>query len=148
MEAIVKIEEQYDKLLKYCYMKTRDSHVAEDITQETFLRFLSNQNYANIGKEMAYLYTIARNLCTDYFRKRPEYELNENIPAPSTNSKSGIEEALEKLCEDEKELLFLRYTNDESINDLAKHYGVSRFVINRRIKKALAKLKEVYEDEQ
>ena len=35
----MKIEEQYDKLFKYCYMKTRDIHVAEDITQETFWSF-------------------------------------------------------------------------------------------------------------
>lgn len=143
----MKIEEFYDKLFKYCYMKTRDYHVAEDIAQETFLRFLSNHSYQEIGNQKAYLYTIARNLCIDYFRKNKEVELDENIVAPSNNSNSYLEEALDKLSEEEKELLFLRYTNDETINDLAKHYNVSRFVINRRIKKALANLKEVYENE-
>lgn len=95
---------------------------------------------------MNYSYTIARNLCFDYFRKKPECELNENIPIPEVE-RNYIDEALDKLNEDERELLFLRYTNEESINDLANHYGVSRFVINRRIKKALANLKEVYEHE-
>ena len=56
-----------------------------------------------------------------------------------------VEEALEKLKDDERELLFLRYTNEETINDIAKYYQVSRFVINRRIKKVLNNLKEVYE---
>lgn len=143
----MKIEEQYDKLFKYCYMKTRDKHIAEDITQETFLKFLENHSYQETGKQMAYLYTIARNLCTDYFRRQPEYELDENLIASKENTKSGIEEALEKLEDEDKELLFLRYTNNESISGLAKHYGVSRFVINRRIKKALTRLKEVYENE-
>lgn len=143
----MKIEEQYEKLFKYCYMKTRDKHVAEDITQETFLRFLSNHSYKEMGKQMSYLYTIARNLCIDYFRKKPEYELDENMPYISSNENSLIEEALDKLNEEERELLFLRYTNEVSINDLSKHYEVSRFVINRRIKKALSHLKEVYEDE-
>lgn len=142
----MKIEEQYDKLFKYCYMKTQDIHVAEDITQETFLRFLSTKDYKDIGKQMNYLYTIARNLCIDYFRKKPECELNENIPAPPIE-KNYIDEAMERLDEDERELLFLRYTNEESINDIASHYGVSRFVINRRIKKALANLKEAYKNE-
>ena len=146
MEAKVKIEEQYDKLFKYCYMKTRDVHIAEDITQETFLKFLSTKDYKDMGKQMNYLYTIARNLCIDYFRKKPECELNENIPVPPIE-RNDIDEALDKLGEEERELLFLRYTNEESINDLAIHYGVSRFVINRRIKKALANLKEVYENE-
>ena len=144
----MKIEEQYDKLFKYCYMKTRDYHIAEDITQETFLRFLNSHSYKEMGKQMAYLYTIARNLCMDYFNRHIEYELDENLQ--DNNKKSdidGIEEALDKLNEDDRELLFLRYTNDMSINELAKHYEVSRFVINRRIKKALNNLKEVYDND-
>lgn len=143
----MKIEEQYDKLLRYCYMKTRDIHVAEDIVQETFLRYLNNHSYKEMGKQMQYLYTIARNLCMDYFRKKPEYELDESIPYSESRTNTYLEEALDKLNPDEKELLFLRYTNDVSINNLAKHYDVSRFVINRRIKKALKNLKEVYENE-
>ena len=31
------LKEQYDKLLKYCYMKTKDRFLAEDIVQETYL---------------------------------------------------------------------------------------------------------------
>ena len=143
----MKIEEQYDKLYKFCYMKTRDQHIAEDITQETFLKFLCSNSYKDLGKQMSYLYTIAKNLCIDYFRKIPECELNENIAVKEYVSYSEIEIALQKIEEEERELLFLRYTNDESINDLAKHYGVSRFVINRRIKKALANLKEFYDNE-
>lgn len=141
----MKIEEQYDKLFRYCYMKTRNLHVAEDITQETFLRFLNSRSYKEIGKQMPYLYTIARNLCNDYFRQNKTIELDENIAAPEKKN-NYLEEALDQLDEEEKELLFLRYTNDVSINDLAKHYKVSRFVISRRIKKALSHLKEEYEN--
>lgn len=142
----MKIEEKYDKIFKYCYMKTKDKHVAEDLTQETFLRFFENHKYKDVGKEMAYLYTISRNLCNDYFRQTPTIELDENyVDEKSNQKKIYIEEALEKLKDDERELLFLRYTNDETINDIAKYYQVSRFVINRRIKKALNNLKEVYE---
>lgn len=142
------IEEQYDKLYKYCYMKTRDFHVAEDITQETFLRFFENHKYKDVGKQMAYLYTIARNLCMDYFRQNKTVELDENIEDESSRYKpTYIEEALDKLDENERELLFLRFTNDEEINSIASHYGVSRFVITRRIKKALKHLKEAYENE-
>ena len=142
----MKIEEQYDRIYRYCYMKTRDKHVAEDITQETFLRFLNTHNYKEIGKNMPYLYAISRNLCVDYYRQRKPIELNENIPSPDNKEKKLIEEALEKISEEEKELLFLRYTNDVSVNDLAKQYGISRFAVSRKIKKALKNLKEVYEN--
>lgn len=142
----MKIEEQYDRIFRYCYMKTRDKHVAEDITQETFLRFLNTHNYKEISRNMPYLYAISKNLCVDYYRQRKSIELDENIPAPENKVIKLIEEALEKINEEEKELLFLRYTNNTSINDLAKHYGISRFAVSRKIKKALKHLKEVYEN--
>ena len=53
------IEEQYDKIFHYCYYRIRDKNVAEDITQEVFLRFY-NSNYVEQQKEIRYLYTIAR----------------------------------------------------------------------------------------
>lgn len=28
------IEEQYNRIYRYCYMKTRDHHTSEDLTQE------------------------------------------------------------------------------------------------------------------
>lgn len=144
----MKLEEQYEKIFKYCYMKVLDKHVAEDLTQETFLRFLKANSYKELGKQISYLYTIARNLCMDYFRQKPSLELDDNLPDPKYDKpKTYIEDALDKLSDEDKELLFLRYTNNESINDIAKHYKVSRFVINRRIKKALERLKEVYENE-
>ena len=34
------LEELYDKLYRYCYMKTRHPQTAEDLTQEAFLHFL------------------------------------------------------------------------------------------------------------
>ena len=95
---------------------------------------------------MPYLYAISRNLCVDYYRQRKPIELNENIPSPDNKEIKLIEEALEKISEEEKELLFLRYTNDVSVNDLAKQYGISRFAVSRKIKKALKNLKEVYEN--
>lgn len=127
-------------------MKTRDKHVAEDITQETFLRFLNTHKYTEISKNMPYLYAISRNLCIDYYRQKRPIELDENMSIPENKETRLIEEALEKIFEEEKELLFLRYTNNTSINDLAKHYGISRFAVSRKIKKALKHLKEVYEN--
>lgn len=39
------LDEQYDKIYRYCYMKLRHQQAAEDITQKTFLRFLENKTY-------------------------------------------------------------------------------------------------------
>lgn len=63
------LEEQYDKIYRFCYFKLHDEDLAEDITQETFLRFFESKNYRDVGKEIRYLYTIAGNLCIDHYRR-------------------------------------------------------------------------------
>lgn len=46
------LKEQYDKIYRYCYFKVRRREMAEDITQETFLRvFEKNKHF---GKEEHY----------------------------------------------------------------------------------------------
>lgn len=72
------LEEQYDKIYRYCYFKLQHQQKAEDITQETFLRFLESTAYRDQGKRLQYLYTIARNLCMDEFR-RMTYEQSAGI---------------------------------------------------------------------
>ena len=75
----IDINEQYDKIYRYIYFRLKNQHIAEDLTQETFLRFLENDSYREKGRQLAYLYTIARNLCIDEFRKLPMEELKEDI---------------------------------------------------------------------
>ena len=150
------IEQQYDKLLRYCYMKLRDRTLAEDVTQETFIRFFESKDYHSIGKEMAYLYTIARNLCIDYFRKQKE-ELIEDLPAkiqemPDSSDKVesivdqlSIEQALDHLTDDEREAVVLRFSSELSVEDIAKSMDISRFAVRRRILSALEKLRKEME---
>ena len=150
------IEQQYDKLLRYCYMKLRDRALAEDLTQETFIKFFESKDYHSIGKEMAYLYTIARNLCIDYFRKQKE-ELIEDLPAkiqemPESRDKVedivdriSIEQALDSLTADEREAVVLRFSGELSVEDIAKTMGISRFAVRRRISSALEKLRKEME---
>ena len=150
------IEQQYDKLLRYCYMKLRDRTLAEDVTQETFIRFFESKDYHSIGKEMAYLYTIARNLCIDYFRKQKE-ELIEDLPAkiqemPDSSDKVesivdqlSIEQALDSLTADEREAVVLRFSGELSVEDIAKSMDISRFAVRRRISSALEKLRKEME---
>ena len=64
------LEEQYTKLLQYCYARVKDRDLAEDLVQESFLRFWQAKSYQSMGKEMAYLYTIARNLCLDEHKRK------------------------------------------------------------------------------
>ena len=57
-----RLEEEYDRLYRYCYYRVKDRYLAEDLTQEAFLRSLDREPEISRGTRLPYLYTIARNL--------------------------------------------------------------------------------------
>lgn len=147
----MEIECEYDKIYRYCYFRLRSRETAEDVTQETFLRYLEHRQYHSGGKTLQCLYTIARNLCTDHFRKRQAAELPEAIPDafPEDQLLSGmaVRRALATFPEETQELLLLRYVNGVPISTLAKLTGLSRFAVRRRLLAASEKLKTALEKE-
>ncbi len=139
-------EEQYDKIYRYCFFRVKNEAIAEDITQETFLRFLENDTYQEKGYALHYLYTIARNLCVDEYRKQVEVPLTKEVEETSLENiwieKLSIRLALEKLTEEERELILLRFVNEVPISVICKLQGCSRFALYRKINKILKKLKQ------
>lgn len=147
------LEEQYDKIFRYCCFRLYDRQLAQDITQETFLRYYSRNIRLDNSKELAYLYTIAKNLCVDAVRQRPLFSLEdvEETAAPDTTENLidslTLQSALKKLPQEEQELLFLRYVNELSIAAICKMTCLSRFSVYRRLSKAVRQLKETLEKE-
>ena len=142
------IEEQYDKIYRYCYFKLYDKQLAQDITQEAFLRFYRQGLRFDNGKELAYLYTIAKNLCIDEFRKQTVDSIEEienevaADPAEEWIDTLVLRSVVSRLPGDEQELLFLRYVNALPITSICKITGLSRFAVYRRLSKSLKWLKE------
>lgn len=150
--AWLDLSDQYDKIYRYCFFRLRDPDLAEDLTQETFLRFYRRVSYEEEGKALAYLYTIARNLCLDAVRRaRPALPLRETDPAPDpfagAEQTIALRQAIEKLPADWQELLLLRYANDLPIGQIAALTGLSRFAVHRRIRSALAALRTMLQKE-
>lgn len=153
------LEDQYDRIFKYLYFRFRDRHVAEDMTQEAFLRFLESRTYQDENRQLQYLYTIARNLCSQYYRdKKMIYSLDEDPEIPVTDDlertviqRLSLQNALQKLSLEERELLFLRYVNDVPVPVISGLYQVSRFAVYRKLKNILKKVRiemEVGPDEE
>ena len=142
------IEEQYDKIYRYCCFKLYDTQLAQDITQEAFLRFYRQGLSFDSGRELAYLYTIAKNLCIDEFRKQPVINIEEPAieaafdPLEEWIDTFVLKAVMSKLPSDEQELLFLRYVNELPIASICKITGLSRFAVYRRLSKSLKWLKE------
>lgn len=136
----------YNKIYRYCFYKMRNSTIAEDITQEAFLKYFAQNKNLKRGEDMAYLYTIAKNLCIDRFRKKREDALTGDYPQENfcdhSDTKIAVRDALEKIGEPYKELLLLRYLGDLSANETAEIMEISRFKVYRLEKAALAEMKK------
>ena len=135
----LELNEQYEKIYAFCYFKVKNVQVAEDITQETFLKYFETTQYLEKGKKLAFLYTIARNSCTDYFRKNRYTEslddISELIDSKSADSLTviAVREAISKLKDDEQEIVLLRYTNELGMGEIATYLGISRFALYRKL---------------
>ena len=131
------IEEQYDKIFRFCYYRVHNTDTAQDLTQETFLRFM-NSDYKERGEQIRYLYTIARNLCIDESRKDQMVELPEDFSDEGNGAddlirKIEVNQALDKMPEEDRELLILRYMNEVPLSDICKIMGISRFALYRKL---------------
>ena len=155
----MELREQYDRIYQYLYFRLRDRQAAEDLTQEAFLRFLTSRTYRDEKKQLQYLYTIARNLCNQYYRDRMfTYSLDGTEDHPRTKEPAEsfeqsllqqicLREALQKLAPDEREMLFLRYVNDVPVPVMSRLYSISRFAMYRKLKSILKKMRSEMEKE-
>lgn len=143
------LEDKYNKIYRYCYYRVRNKDVAEDLTQETFLRFFES-NYQEKGREMNYLYTIAKNLCINEIKNNVLTLQNDDITDESVFDEDLVEKIhirnlLMKLPDDDREVLILRYMNGETVSDISKLLGISRFALYRKIQNAKKELKNMLE---
>ena len=150
------LEDQYDRIFKYLYFHLHDRHMAEDLTQEAFLRFLGSRTYRDENRQLQYLYTIARNLCRQYYRdKTITYSLDEETDIPMTDGFENaliqtlsLQNALQSLSPEERELIFLRYVNDVPVPVISGLYQISRFAVYRKLKSILQKVRIEMEEDQ
>lgn len=96
------IDQHYNKIYKYCYFRLQNRDLAEDMTQETFLRFFASESYRDTGQALQYLYTVARNLCIDEHRRPQSEELQDNLSLDNEDdivANLDLRSAMKKLSE-------------------------------------------------
>ena len=152
------IRENYDAIYKYCYYHVRNSHIAQDITQDVFMKFLINiEKYIECGKLKNYLYVVAKNTINDYMRKPKEISLEDNIEKKAEretesmtqiNNRIMVETALDKLEHMQKEIIILKYYQDLRLKDIAKIVSLPVSTVRYKLKQAEKELKKEMESEE
>ncbi len=155
-EHFLEVYGQYaDDIFRFCLMKVSRRTVAEDLTQEVFMRFWQQQREGVlIGNERALLYKMARNLVIDWYRKKKEQSLDvlqeegfefANEDHRSIEQNAEIREALDivhGLDEPSREALLLRFVDGFSPREIAALSGESANAVSVRINRAIKKVQE------
>lgn len=144
IEAFVR--KNYSDIYHYLYHRLSSVEDAQDLTQETFLRYVQSVGAAQLSKKgRAYLFTIARNVSIDYYRAKRlnTIELSSNLEetlASHEPERDNFSEIVAGLSKIHQELLSLRYAQGFGINEIATITGLSRFSIRRKIAQALSSI--------
>ncbi len=143
-------------IFRHCYFRVSSREIAEDLTQETFMRIW---NYLREGKIVnnprAFLYRIAGNLVIDYYRKKKEVSLEalseEGLNPVGDDASSIVNYAagqhmlslVAKMEPAYREILILRYVDGLPLSEIAAIVEETENAVSVRIHRAIAKLKKL-----
>lgn len=147
-----------DKIYRFVFVKVNSQETAEDITSKVFIRGweVFKERADEIENPSAFLYQIARNLVTDYYREKGRTQivsadLKFNLADPRTNLQERaimnadmqkIRLAIKDLNEDYQNVVIWHYLDDLSIKEVAKLLDRSEEATRVLLHRALNSLRE------
>lgn len=145
------IRKYYTAIYQYCFLHLRDRDLAEDMAQETFTRYFEAlQTYTDYGKLKNYLYRIAGNIIKNYYKKKKELLMEEMSEIPGSDMRDAeirmdIEQALDRLPKELKEITILFFFQDLKQKDIARLLDINLSLVKYRISRAKKLLSEYLE---
>ena len=145
------------------WRKVGDFHIAEEITQDTFLKaYQKLGTLKNPNQFAGWLYVIADRLCISWHRKQKppmeslestsgeeieessyrHYEDQQRQETSIAHRQGYIRSLLEKLPESERTVVTLHYLGEMTVKEISKFLGVSANTIKSRLQRARNRLKE------
>ncbi len=145
------------------WRKIGDFHVAEDITQDTFLKVYQSLSTLKEPQRFAsWLYVIAANYCKMWLRKKrlwtqslertssaqlenatySGYVVEENTRTAIEAQREVVKKLLGKLQESERTVITLYYLGEMTYEEISEFLGVSVAAIKNRLYRARHRLKK------
>jgi len=164
------IKRHKDKVYTYIFLMVKNSQLAEDIFQETFIKVIKSLHegrYQENGKFISWVVRIAHNLIIDHFRKEKQMKtlscddhekelLNSTRFSEMTIEDSIIQDQItmdvrklvDFLPEEQKEVIIMRHYLDLSFKEIADQTNVSINTALGRMRYALINLRKLVEDKK
>ena len=145
------VERYGDMLYRICLLTLRNSADAEDVVQETFIRYVQKSPEFNDAEhEKAWLITVATNKCRDMLRYRSRHQTESEellLTYAIDKEESGILDALMELPEKYKTPLMLFYIDGYKVDEIADIMGISASAAKMRLSRGRKLLEEKYRKE-
>jgi len=154
--------DRYSKMVyNKCYGFAKSKDEAEDLTQDVFLMlFVKLASFKGKSKFSTWLYSFTYNFCVNYVNRnkqrkmsdnsismeKAEYNLTEEIPDESIYELKAnkLSKAMELISAEDKSILLLKYQDSSSIKELSEVLEIGESAVKMRLKRAKAKLLEIY----
>ncbi len=147
------IDRYKNGVYRHCYAIVRDEEMAQDITQETFIKaYVQLRQYNSAYRFSTWLYKIASNHALSEMRKHQPRPFEDNeierivSSLPPTDRAAlhrELHEAIRKLPSQQRKVLELRYWNGLSYNAIAHQMGTTANNIKSWMHRAKKQLKEM-----
>ena len=149
------------------WRKTGDFHIAEEITQDTFLQaYRRLSTLRNPNQFAGWLYVIANRLCIRWFKKKKiqtlsledtpqhaidaaaytHYESQQRESDATEYRQQLVKQLLAKLPESERTVVTLYYLSEMTTREIGKFLGVSVNTITSRLQRARQRLQTEQEN--
>lgn len=163
MKFAAAYEESRDAVYGYLVYMTKDTILAEDLSQEVFLRmFLHLDKFRGEASVRTWALRIARNVFLSYAKRRQPVLLEEqnrelskmsdyNCPEEEILKKEqaeGVRQCLMCLAEQERTVLLLRDYEELSYEEIARVMDLTVEVVKSRIYRARQKFRKIYKTEK
>ena len=151
-------DEHAQPLFAFLAYRTGDRGRAEDLLADTFERVLRARRRFDPrrGSEKTWLYSIALNLLRDDARRRgaegralertsadpPEGDDRPDPALEGVEHRDQLGRALERLSDEEREAVALRFGADLTVPEIAKLTGERLTTVEGRVYRALGKLRD------
>jgi RNA polymerase sigma factor (sigma-70 family) len=153
-------ERYHRQLYRFIFNMTRQKELSEDMVQNIFLRMLKYpDSFMGFGEFKTWMYHIARNTVYDHFRKVKRTPVHSDVKNYEEKIESGqaadsglekehelktLESAMEKLSDENRELLILCRFQELKYNEVARILNTTEGAIKVRVHRALNQLKSNY----
>jgi len=164
----VLLKRHKDSVFSYIYFIVRNTELAEDIFQETFVKAIitiKQGKYTENGKFRAWVNRIAHNLIIDNYRQEKteqvisnnEFEIdlfnNQKFSDGTVEDElvktqilADVKKLIDYLPDNQKEVLILRYYQDLSFKEIADVTGVSINTALGRMRYAVLNMRKMAEE--